>query len=974
MIPRECKRLAEVDFPIADVSRHAEQENRIRHRHPKALHLWWARRPLASSRSLLLALLLPDPCDERCPKGFKAKARPLLQGVGCGKGETDAELRSGLLKFIADFANWGLSAMQPYAQAARGLVCAAYDDDPPLVVDPFAGGGSIPLEALRLGCEAFASDLNPVACLILKAMLEDMPRHGPELANQLRKAGDEIKLTAVKELSDVYPDDPDGAKPITYLWARTVRCESPNCGAEIPLMRSFWLCNKHQRKRALRPCVKRTVGQAPRVEFEIFEPSTGKDVRGPTVDRAKAVCLCCESVLRPERVRAQLATQCGGADVVFDQRGRRAGGALLLAVVTLKPGEKGRRYRLAGDQDYKAVRKAQELVNGMLAEWEQSGRREPCPVPDEPISPNEIRRISVPIYGMRTWGDLFTARQKATFVELGRLVRAVSVKDQPASVVSALLGIAVDKTSDLGNSLTPWKPDAECPVHMLARKSIGMAWDFAESVPPGDSSGSFLSACSRSADALESIAGIKSRLGQVQAADAADHPLPDQSADIWFTDPPYYDSVPYAHLADFFFVWLKRTIPHICDSFESEGGTTPKGREIVVDRPHRLSTSTKNAESYELGMAQAFAEGRRVLRDDGIGTVVFAHKTTEGWEALLSGMIQGGWTLTGSWPIATEMDTRLNARENASLATSVHLICRRRRRDAPVGDWADVLGELPNRVGGWMKRLQSEGVRGADLVFACIGPALETYSRYCSVETAEGQPVGLREFLEKVWEVVSTAALRQVLDVDGGEDLTGALEEDARLTALFLWTMQSTEARGDETAPGFGDGSGRRSGYILPYDVVRRFAEPMGIDLDASTGRVINQRKGVVHLMSLAERAKVLFGSDGGSTPAEWSATSGETGQLLLFDDVESEQTRRAGATRESALDLSSRQWTTLDRIHSGMVFQAGGNAGALRSLIDEERRRGPGFLRLANALSALYPSGSQEKRVLDAMLLAVPR
>ena len=805
-------------------------------------------------------------------------------------------------------------------------------------------------------------------------MLEDLPRHGPELANQLRTIGDEIKATAEKELTDLYPEDPDGAKPIAYLWARTVRCESPNCGAEIPLMRSFWLCNKRHRKWALRPRVERPEGQVPRVEFEIFEPGAAKDVRGATVDRAKAVCLCCESVLRPERVRAQLAPQCGGADVVFDQQGRRAGGALLLAVVTLKPGEQGRRYRLAADQDYAAVRKAQQLVNGMLAEWEQSGRREPCPVPDELISPNEIRRISVPIYGMRSWGDLFTARQKATFVELGRLVRAVSVPDQPANEMSALLGIVVGKTSDLGNSLTPWKPDAECPVHMLARKAIGMAWDFAESVPPCDSSGSFLSACSRSADALESIAGIRSRLGQVQAADAAEHPLPDQSADIWFTDPPYYDSVPYAHLADFFYVWLKRTIPLVCDSFESESGTTPKGREIVVDRPHRLSTSTKNAGSYELGMAQAFAEGRRVLRDDGIGTVVFAHKTTEGWEALLSGMIQGGWTLTGSWPIATEMATRLNARETASLATSVHLICRRRRRDAPVGDWADVLDELPNRVGDWMKRLQSEGVRGADLVFACIGPALEVYSRYCAVETAEGLRVGLREFLEKVWEVVSTAALRQVLHVDGREDLTGALEEDARLTALFLWTMQSTEARGNE-ASGSGEGSaGRRGGYTLPYDVVRRFAQPMGIDLDASTGRVIDQKKGVVHLMSLAERAKVLFGSDGAPQPAEWRPTSGDTGQLMLFDGVEGEQALGAGGKRESELDLPSGQATTLDRIHSGMLLQAGGNATALRLLIEEERQRGPGFLRLANALSALYPGGSQEKRVLDAMLLGVPR
>ena len=212
---------------------------------------------------------------------------------------------------------------------------AAHGEEPPLVVDPFAGGGSIPLEALRLGCEAFASDLNPVACLILKVMLEDIPRHGPKLAEELRRVGAEIKKQAEKELADLYPKDPDGATPIAYLWARTVRCESPNCGAEIPLVRSFWLCKKPSRKRAIRHRVVRPAGEPPRVEFEVFEPKTEKDVPGGTVTRAKATCVACGAVLPPERVRAQLAAQRGGADVVFDAKGRRTGGARMLAVVTL---------------------------------------------------------------------------------------------------------------------------------------------------------------------------------------------------------------------------------------------------------------------------------------------------------------------------------------------------------------------------------------------------------------------------------------------------------------------------------------------------------------------------------------------------------------------------------------------------------------------------------------------------------------
>ena len=358
---------------------------------------------------------------------FKAKAREMLPQLLGKVGPTDEDLRKALLKFIADFANWDNAAERTYLEVGRALVKAAHGQEPPLVVDPFAGGGSIPLEALRLGCEAFASDLNPVACLILKVMLEDIPRHGPKLAEELRRVGAEIKKQAEKELADLYPKDPDGATPIAYLWARTVRCESPNCGAEIPLARSFWLCKKAKRRRALKHRVVRPEDEPPRVEFEIFEPKSEKDVPGGTVTRAKATCVACGAVLPPERVRAQLAAQRGGADVIFDAKGRRTGGARMLAVVTLKPGEQGRHYRLPTERDYEAVRKAQERLAAILAEWERGGKQGLCPVPDEPTpaggGSGAGRAFSVQRYGMLQWGDLFTARQKVALVELARYVR-----------------------------------------------------------------------------------------------------------------------------------------------------------------------------------------------------------------------------------------------------------------------------------------------------------------------------------------------------------------------------------------------------------------------------------------------------------------------------------------------------------------------------------------------------------------------
>jgi len=1006
MIPKDCKRLAEVDFPIAEVSKHAIAENKTRHGHPKTLHLWWARRPLASSRAVLLALLWPDPCDLLCPVEFKTQARNRLREVpGCNPGTTEADLRNALLRFIADYANWENASRRTYLDVSRALVAAAHAPEisgayePPLVVDPFAGGGSIPLEALRLGCEAFASDLNPVACLILRVVLQDVSRQGPKLAEDLRRVGAEVKARAERELADLYPKDPDGATPFAYLWARTVRCESPNCGAEIPLVRSFWLCEKANRRRALRVRVERPKGHTPYVEFEVFEPTTEKEVPVGTVARAKATCVCCGVVLAPERVRAQLVAQRGGADVIFNDKGERTGGARMLAVVTLRPGNPGRHYKIPSWRDYEAVRKAQDRLARTLDEWRQSGEQGLCPVPDEPVGrvPVPFGVINIWVYGLLHWGDLFTARQKIALIRLAAATAALSDTDDNAT--QRLLAIAVDKAADLGSALTPWKPDAECPVHLFSRQAIGMAWDFAESVPTCESSGSFQSAYDRTAAALESVAGLLPSSGHVQPSDASKHPLPTESAAVWFTDPPYYDSVPYSYIADFFYVWLKRSLGKSSPA-QFTSVLTPKTQELVAYVQEGDSTRSAYT-SYERRMALAFAEGRRVLREDGVGSVVFAHKTTEGWEALLSGMISGGWTITGSWPIATEMGTRLRARESAVLATSVHLICRPRPVDAGVGDWADVLRELPTRVGDWMERLQCEGVRGADLVFACIGPALEIFSRYSKVETAEGHEVKLDEYLAKVWEVVGRSALAQVLgtaEAKARNGAAGAVEEDARLTALFLWTLQATDGEGadepsgsaedEDTAEDDEDGGSRRAakGFTLVFDVVRRFAQPLGIELPKWEGRVIETKKGVVRLLPVAERAQRLFGEEGASTVAsrlEQTAVLGTNPlQGMLFPEAEAIPKPRGGRghSQRATMDVSdeslatAREATTLDRVHAAMLLQAGGRTNALRALLKAEQDRSPDFLRLANSLSALYPKGSEEKRLLDAMLLAVPR
>jgi adenine-specific DNA methylase len=960
---------------------------------------------------MLLGLLLPDPCDKYCPEDFKQKARALLPKVQGQVGPKDEDLRKSLLKFIGDSANWDLSSDRVYLEVSSALVKAAHPEETPLVVDPFAGGGSIPFEALRLGCDAFASDLNPVACLILKVMLEDIPRHGAKLADELRSVGAEIKKQAEKELAELYPKDPDGGTPIAYLWARTVRCESPDCGAEIPLVRSFWLCKKASRRRAIRYQLKgqKLKGIIPEIEFEIFEPKSEREVPSGTVARAKASCPACSIVLGPERVRAQLAAQRGGADVVLDDKGQRTGGAQLLAVVLLKPGDPGRQYRLPNDRDYEAVSKAHQRLAGIIEEWErvQQGL---CPVPDEPLPPKNTNCFRIPNYGMRTWSDVSTSRQKVALATMARC--AASIRSKSSVDARNVLALAVSRCSDFNSSLNSWATDGEFVRGTFARQALSMVWDFCETVTLTTESGGFDGALEWVARVAEQLTLLRTKIGQTQQADACEYPLPNEAVSVWFTDPPYYDAVGYAELSDFFLVWLKRGLPGyrlFVDPFDASNPLAPKARECVQDeRYSAVNGEPKDRAFFERTMSIAFGEGRRVTRDEGVGGVVFAHKTTEGWEALLSGMIRGGWIITASWPIATERPGRLRSQESAALATSVHLVCRPRIDFAAVGDWGEVHRELPRRVGEWMERLQLEHIRGADLVFACIGPALEIYSRYSKVVDAEDREIPLggdpeamephkRGYLAYVWEAVGRAALEQVLgtaEASARNGAAGALEEDARLTALFLWTLQSTngdQARGekikDEESEEDEDDNEepstkakRKRGLTLVFDVVRRFAQPLGIHLDNWEDRTVQTEKGIVRLIPVAERGEQLFGQNGAELVAErLEREPASIFQMTLFpertDLAPKLKGKKTNGKRGTNKDLRTNQEaTTLDRVHAAMLLQAGGRTNALRALLQAEQDRGPDFLRLANALSALYPRESEEKRLLDAMLLGVPR
>ena len=470
---------------------------------------------------MLLGLLLPDPCDEHCPETFKSKARALLPKVVGNVGNQDLELRQALLKFIGNFlANWDAVRNEVFLEVGRELVKAAHGEEAPLVVDTFAGGGSIPLEALRLGCETFASDLNPVACLILKVMLEDIPQQCPSWPRSFGTSERRSKRS------------PKRSSGSFILWIQTVQgllliSGRVRFAVRLPTVAPrFHSCDPSGFARNLPGdghCgtqLNGPKGQPPVVKFEIFEPQSEREVPKGTVSRANATCPCCNVVLPAPRVRAQLAEQRGGANVVFGDNGNPVGGARLLVVVTLKDNASGRRYRLPIPADFTAVYAAQQAVSKL-----PSGA-----VPDEPTpaggGSGAGRAFSVQKYGMMTFGDLFTARQ---MLSMTKLQSALQNLDQSQNLHREFSGLALSRFFDISNALCQWESSKTQVRHLFTRQALPMLWDFAEPGLFGDQAGDFTVTLGTMIDVIRNLPAVNSRPA-IQLADARESGLPDEAA------------------------------------------------------------------------------------------------------------------------------------------------------------------------------------------------------------------------------------------------------------------------------------------------------------------------------------------------------------------------------------------------------------------------------------------------------------
>ena len=783
MIQQYPKGLIEVDLPIKRISAHARREKSIRHGHISTLHIWWARRPLAACRAVICASLWPDPVDPLCPQDFRDKASKLVNdfanaavtdralGESCDhetwakwqalvkKGGLDGRneshwnlLRFALLDFIADFANWDNSTVEAYLATSRALTSAAHEalggevGTHPLVVDPFAGGGSIPLEALRVGADAFASDLNPVPVLLNKVVLEYVPKYGERLIKNFEESVSWISDEATRYLIDYYGTGQDG-QPAIFLWFKTIISEAPGAGTipvEVPLLRSMWLAKGKGRNLALRwirdaagnvlTRTKETLyanGAKLRVKeprFEIFTPTSAAQVEGGTSKGGAATCPVTGFTTAVESVRRQLSERFGGAR-----------DARLACVISASGGESKRTYRAPNESDFELFAHASRDIESLRAK--HSG--------DSPLLPeSEINHLrgffNVVLYGMHRWSDLFSPRQALSLSTFARLIREAgqrAAKQEGAEfgvAVQTCLAMALGRLVDYSSSLCMWASAGEFVAHTFGRQALPMVWDFTEINPLSDTGWNGASEWVRRV--LEAISQAHLSPGTVTQTSALHQSLPTDSADATITDPPYYSAIPYADLSDFFYGWLKRSVGSVHQElFNSE--MAPKEEECVALSHRAAMYRQKDAAWFEARMAEACADSRRVTKPSGIGVYVFANKETRGWEAMLGALIRSGWVITASWPIDTERGGRLRARNSAALASSVHLICRPRvhidgsEAGGEVGDWRDVLHELPRRIHEWMPRLAEEGVVGADAIFACLGrlwkfsPAIRAWRR-----------------------------------------------------------------------------------------------------------------------------------------------------------------------------------------------------------------------------------------------------
>lgn len=766
------KKLIEVALPLEAINEASAREKSIRHGHPSTLHLWWARRPLAACRAVIFTSLVDDPNNPNAPEAFVEACKKLPKGKNAVEEDTP---RQRLFDFIERLVTWEATTDEEILEKARELIRLSTDGNPPPLLDPFAGGGSIPLEAQRLGLEAHASDLNPVAVMINKAMIEipplfkDMPPVNPKdrekigsgtrwkgasgLAADVQYYGDWIKEKAWERIGNFYPDY-DGEQVVAWLWARTVKCPNPACDIRIPLLRTFDLSRRKGHYVWLKP---RFEAQKNKIEFSI-ENSKNSDKHDGTVDRRGAKCLSCGTPVSLDHIRSE--GQSNGL------------GSQLVAVVV--DDEVGRNFRLPNE-------KHKEISKMAISSFR----------PNEKLMGKS--GVSVPLYGMDTYADLFTDRQLLAINTFNDLIKEVEnqifedckkikkltgskyLHDQSTTNISyseaviIYLAFAVSKLPDRNSTLATWDVGSNSLRGTFSRQALPMTWDYCE-VNPFQSMGSLDGAIDWICRVLEKLPS--NILGYAEQRDARN--IENGHSYIISTDPPYYDNIEYANLSDFFYIWMRKSLGDIFPNLFSTI-LVPKANELIASQ-YRFDNFEAAKKYFEEGLFQTFSNIRSSSNSDYPLSVFYAFKQEEitvknnivstGWETMLKSLISNGYQINGTWPMRTELGHRSVASGANALASSIVLICRLKENNNEIITRSDFLKKLRIGVPSSIKEMQSGNIAPVDLAQAAIGPGMSVYSRFEKVLEPNGESLTVRTALQLINQVLDEYLAEQEGEMD----------------------------------------------------------------------------------------------------------------------------------------------------------------------------------------------------------------
>ena len=816
------KKLIEVDLPLAAINEEAVRERGARRGHPSTLHLWWSRKPLAASRAILFASMVDDPSalpdefpTEEAQRRERLRLHSIIERLVVWETSNNefllAEARYEIAQSVA-------RSRGERAPASADAVLAYLRDHAPPVYDPFAGGGSIPLEAQRLGLRAVASDLNPVAVLINKALIELPPKvagkppmnpdarrvEGAEwrgaagLADDIRYYGKWMRDRAYERVGYLYPKaklpDGDEATVIAWLWCRTIPCPNPACGIPMPLKTTFEISRKPGNRWWTRPVVD---ASAKCVSF-VVQDHDGGVPKGGTVDRNGAKCLACGATAPLSYVREQ------------SKAGKM--GEQMTAIVA--EGDRTRLFLSPTDEHVEQARSAEP-------EWRISQKM-----------PATAHKVSGRGYGITRWSELFTDRQQTALAKFSDLVKRAQDEvrkdggsEEYAGILAVYLTLALSKNAEMNSSYSRWKSDVVSIIGVFARQAIPMIWDFAEANPFSNIAQNWLIRVEWVAETVKNLP-INVNSCVANQSDASTNAYVANGIVI-VTDPPYYDNISYAELSDFFYVWMRPSLRDMLPDLFS-------GMLVPIDEEMTAVPRFKNArDRFEELLGKSLRSMRERCTGEFPSSIFYAYKQQEeeregmastGWETMLSALIHAGFQIVGTWPMRTERAERPNAMEANSLATSVVLVCRPREKTAPVGTRRQFMEELERELPTALDYLTQDGhIDPVDLRQAAIGPGMQVYSRYARVDRQDGEPFTVRDALQEINKRVDSHTERDVGDLDA----------PSRFCLAWLLTHGHAER---------------------PFGEAETLAKPMNVSVDAlADGGLLSAERGDVALYEVAD-------------------------------------------------------------------------------------------------------------------------